>query len=137
MQSPDVLGWALRLSLAGAFGIFGAEKLFGTSWVELFAQIGSGDWLRLLTGGMQLLGALLVVPPATARAGAALIALTMLGAVGAHLFILPTGLGGAMFPMAFFGFALAAGWRKPRHEHAPLSMREHLSPDPTEPVMRG
>ena len=122
MQSPDVLGWALRLSLAGAFGVFGAEKLFGTSWTELFVQLGAGDWLRLLTGGMQLLGALLLLPPATARAGAALIALTMIGAIGAHLFILPTGFGGAVFPMAFLGFAVAAMVRRPAEAEEPVTL---------------
>jgi hypothetical protein len=48
----------------------------------------------------------------------------MVGAIGAHLFVLPTGVGGAVFPLAFLGFALAAGWRKPRGQDVPVSIRE-------------
>ena len=124
MQRPDVTGWALRLSLAAAFAVFGAEKLFGISWIQLFEDIGARDWLRHLTGGLQVLGAVLLLVPATARAGATLIALTMIGAIGAHLFLLPTGFGGAVFPMAFLGFAIAAGWRRPPTTEAPVSLRD-------------
>ena len=40
-------------------------------------------------------GATLLFVPRTARIGALLIALTMAGAIVVHLFILPTGVGGA------------------------------------------
>ena len=86
-------------------------------------DIGLGDWLRYTTGALQLLGAVALLLPASARVGAALIGLTMLGAIGVHLFVLPTGIGGAVIPAAFLGFAVAAGWRRPSDDEAPLSLR--------------
>jgi putative oxidoreductase len=123
MQGTDVLGVALRLSLAVAFAVFGWEKMRGGEWTGLFRQIGLGDWLRYLTAVMQMTGAALLLVPRTARAGAGLIGLTMAGAIGAHLFILPTGVGGAIIPAAFLGFAVAAGWRKTTATEEPVSLR--------------
>lgn len=123
MNKPDVLGVVLRLSLAFAFGLFGYEKLWGTDWVSMFQAIGLGDWFRYLTGALQILGAAALLVPATARAGAALIGLTMVGAIGVHLFVLPTGIGGAIIPAVFLGFAIAAGWRRRPTDDTPLSLR--------------
>ena len=122
MQNIDVLGVVLRLSLGVAFAVFGYEKFAGGEWVALFKAIGAGDWFRYFTGAIQMLGAALLFVPKTARAGAALIGLTMAGAIGVHLFVLPTGIGGAIFPAAFLGFAIAAGWRKPPDPDVPLSL---------------
>ena len=47
----------------------------------------------------------------------------MLGAIGVHLFVLPTGIGGAVIPAAFLGFAVAADLRRPPDDDAPLSLR--------------
>ena len=123
MQTPDVLGIVLRLSLATAFAVFGCEKIFGNDWVQMFHEIGLGDWFRYLTGGFQVAGAVLLLVPRTARAGAGLIALTMIGAIAVHLFVLPTGVGGAVIPAAFLGFAIAAGCRRPRTDDTPVSLR--------------
>lgn len=123
MNRPDVLGVVLRVSLGLAFGLFGYEKIWGTDWVPIFKAIGLGDWFRYMTGVLQLLGAVALFVPATARAGAALIGLTMVGAIAVHLFVLPTGIGGAVIPAAFLGFAIAAGWRKRSDDAAPLSLR--------------
>ena len=112
-RGPDVLGIVLRLWLAAAFGLFGYEKVWGAEWVPLFDAIGLGGWFRYATGAMQLLGAIALLVPATARAGAALVGLTMAGAVAVHLFVLPTGIGGALIPGVFLGFAIAALRRPP------------------------
>ena len=123
MNRPDVLGVVLRVSLALAFALFGYEKVWGTDWVPMFQAIGLGDWFRYATGGLQMLGAVALLLPATARVGAALIALTMVGAIAVHLFVLPTGIGGAAIPAVFLGFAVAAGWRKRSDDQVPLSLR--------------
>lgn len=123
MQKTDVLGVVLRLSLGVAFIVFGYEKFAGGEWVELFRAIGLGEWFRYFTGGVQMLGAALLFLPRTARIGALLIALTMAGAIAVHLFILPTGVGGAIVPAAFLGFAVAAGWRRPAEPGVPVSLR--------------
>lgn len=123
MNRPDVLGVVLRVSLALAFGLFGYEKIWGTDWVPIFQAIGLGDWFRYATGGLQLVGAFALLFPASARVGAALIGLTMAGAIAVHLFVLPTGVGGAVIPAVFLGFAIAAGWRRGSGDDAPLSLR--------------
>ena len=47
----------------------------------------------------------------------------MVGAIGVHLFVLPTGIGGVADSRAFLGFAIAAGWRRPSRDDEPLSLR--------------
>jgi len=56
--------------------------------VALFTAVGSEQWLRYVTGILELTGAVLIMVPKTKRMGAALLATIMLGALTAHLFIL-------------------------------------------------
>ena len=58
--------------------------------VELFKAVGFGQWLRYLTGILELTGVVLIVVPKTRSIGAVLLATVMLGAIVAHLFILHT-----------------------------------------------
>lgn len=75
--------------VAAFFVLLGAEKLTGSGgWIQLFQQIGFGQWFRYLTGGIQLTGALLLVIRRTYLLGAFLTGGTMLGAMGVHIFIL-------------------------------------------------
>jgi hypothetical protein len=103
--------WALRAGVALVFSIFALEKLVGSSWVSLFGAIGLGQWFRYFTGIVQLAGSGLLLVPHSARLGAALIESTMVGAVGFHLFVLDTGIGGAMIPGALLPLIVAAGWK--------------------------
>jgi hypothetical protein len=57
MQGTEVVGVAIRVSLAVASTVFRWEKFAGGKWTALFRQIGLGDWLRRVTGGMQMTGA--------------------------------------------------------------------------------
>ena len=50
--------------------------------------VGVGQWLRYVTGVLELTGALLIMVPRTRSVGAALLATVMLGALTAQLFIL-------------------------------------------------
>ena len=110
LSAPD---WALRISVALVFMIFGLEKLAGSSWVTLFADIGLGQWFRYFTGIVQLTGATLYAIPQTARVGMALLACTMLGAVGVHLFVLHTGVFAALIPAILLGVIVGV-WRRGR-----------------------
>src|SRR5258708_34863922 len=56
--------------------------------VQLFAQIGVGQWFRYLTGGLEGLGAVALLVPALAELGALLLVLVMIGAVGTHLVVI-------------------------------------------------
>ena len=106
----SAMDWSVRAGVALVFTIFALEKLVGSSWVALFAQIGLGQPFRYLTGALQLAGSLLLLVPRTARLGAGLIGSTMLGAMFVHLFVLDTGVGGAVIPAALLPLIIAAGW---------------------------
>jgi hypothetical protein len=56
--------------------------------VSVFQAIGIGQWFRYLTGGLEVVGALLMLIPALSGLGASLLVVVMIGAVASHLFIL-------------------------------------------------
>ena len=109
----DVNGWVLRLSGGVLFLTVGSEKFeTESSWIRLFAEIGLGDWFRYLTGALQITGGLLLLAPQTARVGAVLAGCTMAGAVAVHLFVLGTGIGGAIIPAALLIFLAVIALRR-------------------------
>jgi putative oxidoreductase len=116
--------WALRAGVGLVFSVFALEKLVGSSWVSLFGAIGLGQWFRYFTGSVQLAGSILLLFPRTARLGAALIASTMIGAMGFHLTMLE-GIGGAIIPAVLLPLIVAAGWngRGQPAEEAGLTLR--------------
>jgi putative oxidoreductase len=86
-----VTTWLPRVAIAIAFGSIGSGKFAPHSmWVDLFAQIGLGQWFRYLTGTVQLVGACLVLIPRTFVIGIALLACTMIGAMVAWTTVLQT-----------------------------------------------
>jgi uncharacterized membrane protein YphA (DoxX/SURF4 family) len=77
--------------LAAAFLAAGGAKLIGVPMmVELFDQIGMGQWFRIVTGLVEVAGALALLAPGCAALGAAWLATTMFFAVLTHVFILHT-----------------------------------------------
>jgi hypothetical protein len=56
--------------------------------VAIFDLIGVGQWFRLLTGTLEVAGAVLVLAPRTAVWGASLLAAIMVGAVFTHLVVI-------------------------------------------------
>lgn len=105
--------WILRCAVAIVFLVLGAKKFDEASmWAKIFVQIGFGDWFRYLTGTMQIAGALLLVVPRTARLGAAVLACTMIGAILAHLFLLGTGVAGAIIPAIALVAIIVVGARR-------------------------
>jgi uncharacterized membrane protein YphA (DoxX/SURF4 family) len=85
----DILLWCVQALLALVFIGASLAKLTGNAEaVALFTAVGVGQWLRYVTGILELTGAVLILVPKTSRIGAALLATIMLGALTAHLFIL-------------------------------------------------
>jgi putative oxidoreductase len=124
----DAIEWALRLGVALVFVGVGCEKVFpwrDSYWIKLFTEIGFGQWFMYLTGTIQIIGGLLMILPRTALFGGALLACTMIGAILTHLFLLNTGLGGAVIPAAFLGLIVAAVRRRftDRSGAQPLDLR--------------
>jgi uncharacterized membrane protein YphA (DoxX/SURF4 family) len=56
--------------------------------VQMFGVIGLGQWLRYLTGAIEVVGAVLLLTPPLAVFGAVPLALTMIGAILTHLFVI-------------------------------------------------
>jgi uncharacterized membrane protein YphA (DoxX/SURF4 family) len=81
--------WVAQILLAGMFFLAGGNKLGGNAqMVGLFDVIGIGQWFRYLTGGLEVLGGVLLLVPRASGVGAALLVPVMLGAVATHLGVL-------------------------------------------------
>jgi len=90
-KALNVTLWCVQALLALAFLGASSQKLMGApAMVALFQAVGFGQWLRYVTGILELTGAVLIVVPKTRIIGAGLLAAVMLGAITAHLFILHT-----------------------------------------------
>ena len=100
----------LRAAIGVMFILIGQSKFSAHSeWIKIFAQIGFGQWFRYLTGGLQVLGGVLVLIPRTFAVGIPMIACTMAGAAAAWIFILGAPLT-AMIPGALLlGLMFAGG----------------------------
>jgi putative oxidoreductase len=83
--------WALQGLVAAAFLAAGSAKLAGIPFmVDLFQQIGLGQWFRVVTGAVEVAGAVALLIPGLASVGALWLGGTMVGAVATHLFVLHT-----------------------------------------------
>jgi putative oxidoreductase len=89
-KAPRRLGaWTLQAIVAAAFFAAGAAKLAGVPFmVHVFAQIGIGQWFRIVTGVVEIIGALALLYPGLASLGGLWLGGTMVGAVTTHLFVL-------------------------------------------------
>ena len=89
--SRRIGAWTLQGIIAAAFLAAGAAKLADVPFmVDLFAQIGIGQWFRVVTGVVEVVGAVALLFPGLASIGALWLGGTMVGAVATHLFVLHT-----------------------------------------------
>ena len=83
--------WTLRVILAVGFGSSGLMKLAGAStMVTMFDQIGAGQWLRYLIGGLELAAAIGVLIPVLSGLAALGLTALMVGAAVTNIAILHT-----------------------------------------------
>lgn len=81
--------WTLSIAAAGMFLMAGWGKLSGApQMVGLYDAIGVGQWFRYLTGAIEATSALALFVPSVAAFAAAALAVTMVGAIATHLFII-------------------------------------------------
>jgi hypothetical protein len=100
--------WTVKALLAAAFLGAGVAKLLGMPvLVEMFEQVGLGQWFRYLIGSLEIVGAVAVLIPATAALGGLLLAGIMVGAVGTHLLVLP---GSPIPAIVLFVFSASVVW---------------------------
>ena len=102
--------WLTQSGLAAMFLFVGGLKLTGApQLVALFDAIGVGQWLRYVTGSIEVVSAVALVVPGWSAFGALLLIPTMVGAVFTHLFIV----GGSAVPASLLLLgALAVAWAR-------------------------
>ena len=91
-RTPRRIGsWVLQGVVAAAFFAAGTAKLAGADYmVELFNEIGVGQWFRYVTGVVEVAGALALVAPGLIWLGGLGLGTTMVFAVLTHVFVLHT-----------------------------------------------
>ena len=101
--------WVAQIILAAMFLLAGGSKLAGTpAMIELFAAIGLGQWLRYVTGAVEISGAVALLIPSAAPFGAILLVPTMLGAATANLFLGES----PVVPLVLLLLAAAVAWTR-------------------------
>jgi uncharacterized membrane protein YphA (DoxX/SURF4 family) len=91
------VSWGLRILLAVIFFAAGAAKLVGVPMmVQIFAQIGLGQWFRFVTAAVEISGAVALLIPGLTGIAAFWLGTTMFFAILAHLLVLRTNPGGAI-----------------------------------------
>ena len=106
----NILTWVITILLAVVFIGAGVPKLMGVqAMVQAFAQYGFGQWLRYLTGVMEICGGVGVLIPKLRFWGALLIACVMVGATLTNLFIVHAP-GTAAFTIVLLAMALTLAW---------------------------
>jgi putative oxidoreductase len=90
-KGKNITSWILQCLTAIAFlGAAGAKIASVQMLVDVFNQIGIGQWFRYITAALEILGAIALLTPRFAAFGALLLATTMFFAVLTHLLILHT-----------------------------------------------
>lgn len=107
-RAANVALWIVQAVLAFMFVGAGYAKLAGNpDMVAMYEVIGVGQWFRYATGVLEIAGAILLLIPASAAAGALLLACVMAGAVLAHLLVVG---GSPLMAMTLLVLALAVAW---------------------------
>ena len=90
-RALNLFTWALQILLAIVFLGAGGAKLAGVPMmVEIYDLLGLGQGFRIVTGLVEIAGAIALLVPGYALGAAVWLACTMAGAVLAHVLVLPT-----------------------------------------------
>ena len=109
---PNAAVWTLQVLAALVFLFAGTSKLAGAPMmVQMFGAIGIGQWFRYMTGAIEVVGAVLLLVPSIARFGAVALAVTMVGAILTHLFIVG---GNPTAPIVLLVATTAIAWARRR-----------------------
>lgn len=113
-ETAQNFAWRVtQLLLAALFATAGGMKLAGApSMIETFDSIGMGQWLRYVTGIVELAGGLALLLPVLAPFAAVVLAATMVGATLAHLFVLP---GAPLLAIVLFALCALIAWKGRDH----------------------
>lgn len=88
-KARNIVLWVLQVILAGVFVMAGASKLAGAQdMVRVFQDVGAGQWLRYVTGSLELAGAVLLLVPRLSALGGLVLTGVMAGAFLTCLFVI-------------------------------------------------
>ena len=109
-RGANIALWVLQALLAALFLMAGGAKLAGPDQVvQQFDIIGMGQWLRYLTGALEVIAAILLVIPGRSGYGALLVACIMVGATAVHLFVLQDS---PIAPLVLLALAAVIVWAR-------------------------
>jgi uncharacterized membrane protein YphA (DoxX/SURF4 family) len=108
----DLALWVPTVFLVYVFARQGVAKFSDTSgWARAFAVWHFPVWFRMLVGLCETAAAILLLTRRTASAGAAVIALVMLGGMGTHVYWHhPEQVTSEVFPLALSLIVLRGRW---------------------------
>lgn len=107
-RGGTIVRWVLQVVLAVQFVGAGALKLIGDqAMLDLFADIGAGQWLRYVVGVLELAGAVGLLIPRLAGLAALGLAALMVGATLTNLFVIDES---PLLPLVILVIAGAIAW---------------------------
>ncbi len=112
-RALNIALWALQAVLALVFAMAGLAKVGGdAAMVEMFANIGIGQWFRYAVGALELAGAVGVLIPRLSGLAALGLVCLMVGATLTNVLVLGTS---ALLPIALMLVSALVAWgRWPR-----------------------
>ncbi|WP_392840062.1 DoxX family protein [Streptomyces sp. LN500] len=88
-KARNIVLWVLQVILALVFVMAGASKMAGAQdMVKVFQDVGVGQWLRYVTGSLELAGAVLLLVPRLSALGGLVLTGVMAGAFLTCLFVI-------------------------------------------------
>jgi len=117
--TANILAWILAVLLAVVFLFAGGVKLLGSrAMVQEFTQIGAGQWLRYVTGVLEVSGAIGVLISKYRFWAALELAAVMAGATAINIFVLHTA-PLARLTAVLLALSLVAAWlQRPQEENS-------------------
>lgn len=104
----NVALWVVQVLLAINFAFSGISKLAGAqAMVDLFTDVGIGQWFRYVVGILEVAGAIGLLIPRLAGLAAIGLGLVMIGAIATHLFIIG---GNPLSPIVLLLIAAVVAW---------------------------
>ncbi|WP_447005951.1 DoxX family protein [Saccharothrix isguenensis] len=107
----NVLLWALQVLLA-AFMVYSGWSLFGDQFEGKFDEIGFGQWLRYVTGVLEIAGGLGLLVPRLCGLAALGVVGVMAGAVATELVVLGDPAGAVLPAVVVVSAAVVAWFRR-------------------------
>jgi putative oxidoreductase len=102
-NTTDVGLWVIQVTL-GAYMVYSGFSLFDAGMVPKFEEIGLGQWLRYVTGVLEIAGGLGLLVPVLCGLAALGLSLVLAGATLTELFLVAKG--GPVLPLVLFGIAV-------------------------------